>query len=374
MSGLISSSPKLKCYSNLEILLDSKIATTSDSTFLGKFVHRPDSSVLEFSAPPAPFETQLYQQLWARYWNIKEFRPLFDHAKEIAAHLGQWCGDKYWSFAFGEAKSRKLEVKLQRRAQRTRNFAPFDLDAQVAQLHQAHEDIQSYHIRPPRLSEMDLSSKVIKLFEILLGIFQAFPDSRCLVFVERRSTARLLNELAKQTGNDHIKPGMLVGATGGADMAGLQWTIREQVIAISRFRRGILNCLFATSVAEEGLDIQSCGYVIRFDPCKTMIQYVQSRGRARQKDALFIHLLAENQFHDRQRLLTMQQSENIMRQFCQLLPKDRILAGNKDDIKDALVRNNGKRVYVEPNTGSKLTYDFSLVVLAHFVASLVSHN
>lgn len=46
------------------------------------------------------------------------------------------------------------------------------------------------------------------------------------------------------------------------------------------------NCFqFATSVAEEGLDIPDCNLVVRFDLYHTLIQYVQSRGRARHSDS-----------------------------------------------------------------------------------------
>lgn len=42
-----------------------------------------------------------------------------------------------------------------------------------------------------------------------------------------------------------------------------------------------LNLLVATSVGEEGLDIQTCCLVIRFDLPETVASFIQSRGRAR---------------------------------------------------------------------------------------------
>ena len=42
-----------------------------------------------------------------------------------------------------------------------------------------------------------------------------------------------------------------------------------------------LNLLVATSVGEEGLDIQTCCLVIRFDLPGTVASFIQSRGRAR---------------------------------------------------------------------------------------------
>ena len=46
--------------------------------------------------------------------------------------------------------------------------------------------------------------------------------------------------------------------------------------------------LVATSVAEEGLDIRQCNVVIRFDLAKTVLAYVQSRGRARKPGSDYI--------------------------------------------------------------------------------------
>lgn len=44
----------------------------------------------------------------------------------------------------------------------------------------------------------------------------------------------------------------------------------------------------ATSVAEEGLDIRQCNVVIRFDLAKTVLAYIQSRGRARKPGSDYI--------------------------------------------------------------------------------------
>lgn len=53
-----------------------------------------------------------------------------------------------------------------------------------------------------------------------------------------------------------------------------------------------MTLLVATSVAEEGLDIRQCNVVIRFDLAKTVLAYIQSRGRARKPGSDYI-LMAE---------------------------------------------------------------------------------
>lgn len=53
--------------------------------------------------------------------------------------------------------------------------------------------------------------------------------------------------------------------------------------------------LVATSVAEEGLDIRQCNVVMRFDLAKTVLAYIQSRGRARKPGSDYI-LMVERYF------------------------------------------------------------------------------
>lgn len=62
-----------------------------------------------------------------------------------------------------------------------------------------------------------------------------------------------------------------------------------------------------------------------------------------------------------------------MRHFCESLPADRLLEGNDANLDAALVKEKSFRTFVDPESGAKLTYASSLVVLAHFTASLVSN-
>lgn len=52
-----------------------------------------------------------------------------------------------------------------------------------------------------------------------------------------------------------------------------------------------VNIIVATSMLEEGLDVQSCNLVIRFDPSATVCSFIQSRGRARMQDSVFLLLV-----------------------------------------------------------------------------------
>lgn len=136
------------------------------------------------------------------------------------------------------------------------------------------------------------------------------------------------------------------------------------------FRRGTLNCLFATSVAEEGLDIPDCNLVIRFDLYATMIQYIQSRGRARQANSRYIHMYEEDNVDHSQIIREVRVHESVLKNFCQQLPEDRLLTGCSFDMDHFLAKEKSHRVYKVPETGAKLNYKISLMVLSNFVDSL----
>ena len=52
-----------------------------------------------------------------------------------------------------------------------------------------------------------------------------------------------------------------------------------------------VNLLVATKVGEEGLDIQTCCLVIRFDLPETLASFIQSRGRARMPKSEYAFLV-----------------------------------------------------------------------------------
>nr|CAD1836220.1 unnamed protein product [Ananas comosus var. bracteatus] len=66
----------------------------------------------------------------------------------------------------------------------------------------------------------------------------------------------------------------------------------ERIITAKRstlelFRAGKVNLLFTTDVAEEGIHVPNCSWVIRFDVPKTLCSFVQSRGRARRSNSYY---------------------------------------------------------------------------------------
>ena len=76
--------------------------------------------------------------------------------------------------------------------------------------------------------------------------------------------------------------------------AGMQ--ARERIDVRTLFEGDKYNILVATSVAEEGLDIQACNMVIRYMYIKDMIAKIQSKGKALFQYSLSCRIRSSNEF------------------------------------------------------------------------------
>lgn len=147
---------------------------------------------------------------------------------------------------------------------------------------------------------LNSSSKVRALIEILKAKFGNQPgDLQCLVFVQRRFTAKCLYHFFKRYAeldpNFPIKPDFVVGINAELpESIDEILSLNENHLAIEKFRKKLTNCVFTSSVMEEGMDLQSCNLVVMYDQPRTFRSYIQSKGRARTKDSDYIVLLPKS--------------------------------------------------------------------------------
>lgn len=328
----------------------------------------------------------------ARFATPTMFQRMYTESLDIARHLGRWCADRYLVSALSDLKSKRYEFAINRKSAKLQTPAQgekapgiadtdFGANCDDANTIVAQQDRELALLRDiiifvgleqgkhADITDSDLSSKVTQLKRYLREQFGRPSSHRCIVFVDARQTARLLDAVFKNFGMKHLRSGFLVGANSpGVEED--NFSARDHLMVLNRFRKGEINCLFATSVAEEGLDVPDCNLVICFDQYRTMIQYIQSRGRARRCNSKFVHMIEiGNSIHEDTVYQVLYQ-EQIMRKFCQSLPEDRRLEGNEDHLEVLMEREKNLREYVELATKAKLTFGNALATLAHFVSAI----
>jgi hypothetical protein len=245
---------------------------------------------------PGPVRSRVDQKLSSTIhkqstFTHKGLRDFERAADEICSDLGEWAADWYiqqvckqaasaggifpeFSFSWTETERKYLLKHLAR--------------VKVAPIPDAPEDIT-----------LRSSHKVEKLIEILLdekAFFEGLGmEFRGLIFVTRRDAVLVLTEILTRhprTANV-FSVGGLLGESGNfrrhsfLDITRL--LLRQPADkTLNDFRIGELNLIVATAVAEEGLDIQACCNVVRWDLPANMVSWAQSRGRARQQRSSFV--------------------------------------------------------------------------------------
>ncbi|KAL5217498.1 hypothetical protein ABZP36_018182 [Zizania latifolia] len=158
------------------------------------------------------------------------------------------------------------------------------------------------------IADGKVTPRVQALIKILLK-YQHTEDFRAIIFVERVVTALVLPKVfAELPSLSFVRCASLIGHNNNQEMRACQMQD-----TISKFRDGRITLLVATSVAEEGLDIRQCNVVIRFDLAKTVLAYIQSRGRARKPGSDYIIMLERGNLSHETFLTNARNSEETLR-------------------------------------------------------------
>ncbi|GLB35495.1 putative dicer dimerisation domain containing protein [Lyophyllum shimeji] len=246
------------------------------------------------------------------------------------------------------------------------------------EIRQVHVDFGAYFASPLSTYQTPIpvpltwcTPKVQTVVDILLAYYT--PDFQGIVFVEQRQTATclamILSAIAELEGS--IRCGALMGQGVNSDGVA-KLTPGGHKTAVESFRKGDINLLIATSVAEEGLDFPACDLVIRFDPVAHMVGYVQSRGRARNKTSTFIIMMQKDDAAHLSRYTALKAAEPEVKmayQFRHEIEDDAIEVDSDDDETHPADLVERER-YVVPSSGAILTYDNSIQLL-HHLCSLI---
>lgn len=228
-------------------MLDSQIATTSDLSLVRKAISRPRENIIEYGRVRSPYLTQLGQALQDRFGELHVLGKLFDSARLAAAQLGEWCADRLWETVFlDQNEMLKLERLVEGTCESERGSRPVEQrDADLVLLRQAREFVTSWGFPSPELVVPMLSSKALALQAALAAIYEVDENAKCIVFVKRRYTARLLADLMaaeRGIGSPNLRIGLLIGTRYG-DPGDVRFSFRQQIITLNKFRKGEMNCL-----------------------------------------------------------------------------------------------------------------------------------
>uniref|UniRef100_A0A8C5QSJ7 RNA helicase n=1 Tax=Leptobrachium leishanense TaxID=445787 RepID=A0A8C5QSJ7_9ANUR len=187
--------------------------------------------------------------------------------------------------------------------------------------------------------------KLSKLEDILRDLFQSSSDSRGIIFTRTRQSTHDLHDWIQGNAGLQaigIKTAPLTGA--GQSNQTKPMTQNEQLEVIERFRKGHLNLLLSTSVAEEGMDIPQCNIVVRYGLMTNETSMIQARGRARHEESRY-SFLAQTGSKEMRREITNETLEGLMKQaikrvqnmpereYLQQVSVARVKNQRKDDLK-----------------------------------------
>ncbi|KAK3023834.1 hypothetical protein RJ639_044551, partial [Escallonia herrerae] len=205
-----------------------------------------------------------------------------------------------------------------------------------------------------------LTMKIVCLIESLLE-YRDLKDLRCIVFVERVITAIVLQNLLSEV--PKLSKWKTEYMAGNHSVLQAQSRNTQNRI-VDEFRKGMVNIIVATSILEEGLDVQSCNLVIRFDPSATVCSFIQSRGRARMQNSVFLLLVKSGDSSTLSRVKNYLSSGDAMR---------------KESLRHASLpcepvrRNLYSEIFYEvEGTGAKVTLSSSVALIYFYCSRLPS--
>ncbi|KAK9924032.1 hypothetical protein M0R45_032421 [Rubus argutus] len=206
-----------------------------------------------------------------------------------------------------------------------------------------------------------LTSKVVCLIQLLLE-YRDLNNMRCIIFVERVITAVVIESLLNEFLPKHNdwKSKYIAGNNSGMQSQ----TRKKHNEIVEEFRNGMVNIIVATSILEEGLDVQTCNLVIRFDPSSTVCSFIQSRGRARMQNSDYVLMVERGDFSTYSRLQNYLTSGDVMRK--ESLRHSSFPCTSLDiDLQD-------DGFYRVESTGATLTLDSSISLMYFYCSRLPS--
>jgi ERCC4-related helicase len=256
--------------------------------------------------PPGPDRTRVDQKLSKSIlksdtYTHKGLRDFSRTASEICTDVGHWAADWY------------VEKVLQKAKTVASPYQNIISAWQHKEKTYLLETLAQVKTTSPSYRPADIVSGISRKTAVLVECLEKEmassekhgEDYSGIIFVTRRDTvlalAEVLTHHPRTSKIFHL--GCLLGSSDSTyrrsflDITRKMLTQTQAEILLD-FKVGEKNLLVSTAVAEEGIDIQACGSVIRWDIPQNMTSWAQSRGRARRKRSTFVLMFDDYQVHD----------------------------------------------------------------------------
>ncbi|XP_036140493.1 endoribonuclease Dicer isoform X2 [Monomorium pharaonis] len=337
---------------SLEITFHAKIATVESTDSIQGCCTNPKETIIEYKEYPVPNVMEKITLIISTTMNSlknvmfnldliynessKEMRPKSKSSK-LQAIFNDVAGTSLNTGIYGGSKSALLHLiqleSLRRYSddQMTNNILDY-LITQVMLIRKLFDNEMKDYTELERLYKFS-SDQIHKLFEILLEYNNKLSKQKfcCIIFVKERFMTKVIYHILKtlaahDTQYSFLSPDYVVGFQNNPykNSREVSCIAKWNKEVLQRFKNGSSNCIVATDVVDEGIDIPTCTLIIRYDIPMDFRGYVQSKGRARHNMSNYILLMRNNDPDFLQRYYQFKDTESQLK---------RILVGQSDQRK-----------------------------------------
>ncbi|KAJ1952843.1 Dicer-like protein 1, partial [Dispira parvispora] len=346
------------CARTLEAHLDATIHTVHP-TLVQRIINKPREIELVYDQSPMYSSTLLMQALHQQYGGLYWLDRSMREATRLLEELGPWCADAYWDLFYQPSTVKKMDITM-----RQPQISNEVLD-NVKSIVKQYSLVQRYS-QPP-LEPDYCSPKLLTFLRALLSSKVA-KSFRCIVFVNRRITVLLLYIMVQRLPQlQFLSAALMVGHGWTQPQESVSMTVNAQKRVMGHFRAGRSNLLLATEVAGEGIDIQACNTVIRFDLFNTVVAYIQSRGRARHENSAFVIMMERDNAAQFDLVRRFRTAETEMQGWC-LKSATKSLDDNLVEMPESSYTLPD--TYLVESTGARITMSSAVSLLHHYCSTL----
>ncbi|RPB23077.1 hypothetical protein L211DRAFT_850096 [Terfezia boudieri ATCC MYA-4762] len=362
----------IETYSPIEILNSRpSLSYTSLVEAYGNMDIENDPYIQSLSRESEKDERQYQKVLTSGSYPMQQMKALVNKCAHVCEEYGSWPVDFY------------INIVINRYMQLVRDrgdeFVDW-LDEEKTYLKDILSEVDTYELSDASMMEPgSLSPKMEKLIEVLVEEYEADmargeQSFSGIIFVEQRVGVSVVAEiLSRHPKTKNIfKCGTLVGSSQNPARAAKNLTElvdpKRTDPILADFRAGKKNLIVATSVAEEGLDVQACHLVVCCYMQQTKKSYVQMRGRARRKNSTYV-LMFPDEDTGRVKLQELKKWEKEMLEAYQDETR-KLREREETELEDEVAV---PEKYYIAETKALLTYDSSISHLHHFCA-VIPHS